>query len=554
VRIFTVPLTFQVAWAAPGEFVSAKLRYIATPFVSLRFRLARIPGKIRLSQNPTRFSTNQGDPMLAKLAALTVLSLLPALAQQGALVYSKSGDAWIMNTDGSNQTRLTTTGGVSIVRLSTNVLVYLAGGQLHRSTLQGFGLSTPPQPIPNTAGVLEFDLSPDGSKIVLAYFAGSNTTLYTMNTDGTSLTAINSGSLHQGTICWGRDGSIYFVQSSIGNALSQILYRIPENGVNNPVALTNYFSQYPAAGAPGDRVAFLYQYPVKLLRTMNADGSNQQDVPGLNLGDGGYIAVDYFNDYIYYPLSAGIGRVRQDGSGNQMLASGGILNFVDYGTLTIDNTAPVVTSVTSTPNPASVNTTTTLAATFTDAGGSGLALAQYTLDGGAAQWMGTLSGDSGSLAIPIAAFPTAGVHNLCVRAQDMAGNVSDYSCTLLAVYDPAGGFVTGGGWIPGAPGGKSNFGLVAKYQQNNSVPTGKFEFHPGSNKFKSTSLAWLVISGNVATVQGNGEWNGAPGYLFQLTASDSAGNDQLAVRIWNGSGTVLDVPLTGLGGGQIVIH
>ena len=61
---------------------------------------------------------------------------------------------------------------------------------------------------------------------------------------------------------------------------------------------------------------------------------------------------------------------------------------------------------------------------------------------------------------------------VCGRARDAAGNVSDYSCVLLAVYDTGGGFVTGGGWITSPPGayasdpqltGKAQFGFVSKY-------------------------------------------------------------------------------------------
>jgi hypothetical protein len=36
------------------------------------------------------------------------------------------------------------------------------------------------------------------------------------------------------------------------------------------------------------------------------------------------------------------------------------------------------------------------------------------------------------------------------------------------IYDPAGGFVTGGGWIAD-PTGKAHFGLNAKYKKNSTV-------------------------------------------------------------------------------------
>lgn len=441
-----------------------------------------------------------------------------------------------------------------MVRLANNVVIFKSAGQLYRSTLLGFSLAAPPVVIPGTAGVLEFDLSHDGSRLALTFSANSNGFLYTMNVDGTDLTSINgNGSVHQSGMSWGRDGYIYFVQSAIGNAFSQTLYRIPENGSNNAVQLTGYFSQFPAAGGIGNKVAFLHDYPVKRLRTMNGDGSGTTDVPGVTAGDGGYIGIDSFTDLIYYPVGDQIWRVRFDGSGNQQLTSGAFPGFVDYGTITLDNTPPVVTTVTVNPNPALVNAVLTLSASFVDAGGSGLAMAQYTVNGGSPQMMASLSGSAATASIGIAGFSTPGVNNFCVRAQDLAGNIGQYQCALVAVYDPNGGFVTGGGWISTSS-GKSNFGLVAKYQQNNSLPTGNFELNTQGQKFKSASFAWLVVTGNTAVLYGTGEWNGSPGYQFQVTVLDQSSGDQIGVRIWNGSGVVLDIPATSLGGGQIVIH
>jgi hypothetical protein len=42
---------------------------------------------------------------------------------------------------------------------------------------------------------------------------------------------------------------------------------------------------------------------------------------------------------------------------------------------------------------------------------------------------------------------TPGIYDLCARGTDSAGNIGPEDCTMLVVYDPAGGFVTGGGWI-----------------------------------------------------------------------------------------------------------
>ena len=73
---------------------------------------------------------------------------------------------------------------------------------------------------------------------------------------------------------------------------------------------------------------------------------------------------------------------------------------------------------------------------------------------------------------------------------------------MFVVYDPSGGFVTGGGWIDSPAGayspdeeltGKANFGFVSKYQQGASVPTGQteFQFKAADLNFHSTDYQWL---------------------------------------------------------------
>lgn len=487
--------------------------------------------------------------MLLKLALYAGLALAAQAAQQGALVYVKSGDVWIMNTDGSSQTRVTTVGDATHPRLANSTLFFKSAGQLFRAPMLGFSLQAPPQAVPNTSGVFEFEPNPTATRLVLTY--SSNFTSYVMNADGTGSYALNTtANMHQFHFSWGRDGYIYFVQSAFGNAFSQLLYRIPENGVNNATVLTNYFSQFPAAGGPANKVAFLHNHPVKYIRLMNPDGSSPQDVPGVNTGDGGFIAIDQFSNVIYYPYYDQIWRVNFDGSANTLLTTGAFPGYVDYGTLDIDTTPPVVTSVTANPNPVAKGASLTLSATMLDTGGSGLSLAQYTINGGSPQLMGTVSGASASLTIPLAPFPSAAVHNLCVRAHDLAGNVSPYTCTLLPVYDPDAGFVTGGGWFQ-TPSGKAIFGFVAKYLHNSQVPAGIFEFHVGNIRFRATTLQWLVINGNSARFAGVGTVNGTGAYQFQVTALDQ-NPDLISVRI--STPTEILYESQPVSGGQIKIH
>ena len=153
----------------------------------------------------------------------------------------------------------------------------------------------------------------------------------------------------------------------------------------------------------------------------------------------------------------------------------------------------------------------------------------------------------------------------------------------ISVYDPSGGFVTGGGWINSPAGafaadpgrvGKATFGFNAKYKKGSTDVTGdtEFQFSAGDIAFKSTSYqsASLVIAGRKALYKGTGTINGTGSYKFTLTAIDGQANngvgpDTFRIKIWDSSTAALIYdnqagaaddadPTTALGGGSIVIH
>ena len=156
---------------------------------------------------------------------------------------------------------------------------------------------------------------------------------------------------------------------------------------------------------------------------------------------------------------------------------------------------------------------------------------------------------------------------------------------MLALYNPAAGFVTGGGWITSPPGayypnpsltGKATFGFVSKYQKGSSVPSGntEFEFDAAGMDFASTTYQWMVIAGSRVQFKGSGTINGTGSYTFMLTAIDgdmnsgaqSSSNDKFRVKIMdnNNNGALVydnqlnapdtSDPTTTLGGGNIIIH
>ena len=171
----------------------------------------------------------------------------------------------------------------------------------------------------------------------------------------------------------------------------------------------------------------------------------------------------------------------------------------------------------------------------------------------------------------------AGVYDACMRGVDSSDQTGEYSCSFLVIYDPEGGFVTGGGWIDSpagaclltnlceTSGGKANFGFVSKYKNGVSVPTGNTAFHfkAGDLKFQSTDYQWLVISGPQAQFKGFGTINGSGSYGFLLTARDSGvsggpSEDTFRIKIWDlddGDRVVYDNGAQQeIGGGSIVLH
>lgn len=262
-------------------------------------------------------------------------------------------------------------------------------------------------------------------------------------------------------------------------------------------------------------------------------------------------------------------------------------NFLDSisaaATLTIANGAPSIGLITAPTNPTAVGTQISASATFTDPGlGSGCETYTATWNWGDGNTStGSISGGtvSGSHT-----YNSAGVYTVTLTVADSYGAQTSSQFQYVVIFDPNGGFVTGGGWINSPPGacqltsvcanavGKANFGFVSKYQKGANVPTGQteFQFQAGNLDFHSTSYQWLVISGNKAQFKGSGTINGSGSYGFLLTAVDGqynggTGQDTFRIKIWDTktSNIVYDnmmsqpdsaTPTTTLGGGNIVIH
>jgi putative hemolysin len=248
-------------------------------------------------------------------------------------------------------------------------------------------------------------------------------------------------------------------------------------------------------------------------------------------------------------------------------------------TVTVGNVAPVITSIT----PAygtiqAMSVAVNVVANFTDAGTADTHTCTIDWDNGFPAVAGTVVESNGSGTCKGSQTYTApGVYTIKVKVVDKDGGVAEGE-TLVVVYDPSAGFVTGGGWINSPAGayyldpaltGNANFGFVSKYQKGATIPTGQteFQFQTGNLNFHSESYQWLIVSANTSKAQykGTGTINGTGNYGFLLTAWDS-NPDRFRIKIWNVGGAVVydnnlgasdDIDVTvpmAIAGGSIVIH
>lgn len=161
----------------------------------------------------------------------------------------------------------------------------------------------------------------------------------------------------------------------------------------------------------------------------------------------------------------------------------------------------------------------------------------------------TTQQDPGLAADPSHAYTAAGVYTVTCVVTDATGGSHSLVHEYVVVFDPDGGFVTGGGSIDSPAGaytadpsmtGKASFGFVSKYKKGAHVPTGntQFQFRAADLNFHSSAYDWLVIAGSRAQYKGTGTINGAGDYGFMLTAIDGQrtktdSQDAFRIKIWD---------------------
>jgi parallel beta-helix repeat protein len=310
--------------------------------------------------------------------------------------------------------------------------------------------------------------------------------------------------------------------------------------------------------------------------TFDASGSTDPD------GDDLQYRWDFDNDGTWdtsYSITpSAMYTWNDDHSGSAMVeVSDGTVTDTDTASVTVNNVAPTLSLIEGPVDPVQLGTPVDIIGHFSDPGPDDTHTATIDWGDGTLPDTFNIVDEIGGTVTDSYTYSQAGVYIITLTVEDDDTGSDSMEFLYAVIFDPAGGFVTGGGWIdspPGAhvvnpddPGGKANFGFVAKYKKGANEPMGntQFEFEVGDLEFHSASYDWLIITGSKAMFKGTGTVNEVEGYKFMISATDGeleeeGGEDKFRIRIWQednlGNENVIydNGTETPMGGGQIMIH
>jgi hypothetical protein len=112
------------------------------------------------------------------------------------------------------------------------------------------------------------------------------------------------------------------------------------------------------------------------------------------------------------------------------------------------------------------------------------------------------------------------------------------------MYDPEGGFVTGGGWMDSPAGalasaptssGKVTFAFSVKYLKGRLAPQGNLtvQLHEPGLKLTAAAFEWLAVSGSAAQFRGQGTLQNRPGMHGFMVSVLQDGSDRVRICVWN---------------------
>lgn len=221
----------------------------------------------------------------------------------------------------------------------------------------------------------------------------------------------------------------------------------------------------------------------------------------------------------------------------------------DVAFINVQNANPTINSINGPLDPVPLGSSIQMNAVFSDDGLADTHLATWNWGNENTSSGTVIEGNGEGQVSDTYAYAQPGVYEIKLTILDDDGGFAETSYRYAVVFDPDGGFVTGGGkifaqvgsYLPDPSlGGEANFGFVAKYHKVTHDLTGQtiFQFKIAELKFKSDRYDWLVVNQNTSNAQfkGQGTINDelAPNgefYRFMVWAGDDV-PDSFRIKIW----------------------
>jgi len=241
--------------------------------------------------------------------------------------------------------------------------------------------------------------------------------------------------------------------------------------------------------------------------------------------------------------------------------------------VSVQNVAPVITSLTASASTVRVGAALTLTVAFGDAGTLDTHQARVNWGDGCPETVVTGGGYSRTASHTYSA---QGFFTPVVTVTDKDGSAASASAGEIVVYDAASGAsIKGNGWVqlpagtvaanPGLS-GRASFSADAGYSTAGAAG-GSVWFGLGNYTVASTSVDWLIVSGNTAYYQGQATLNGSAGYRFRFTGLDgklASIPHQMRLQVWSVATGAIVIDTAGiqnpngslqtLGGGNITVR
>jgi VCBS repeat-containing protein len=418
--------------------------------------------------------------------------------------------------------------------------------------------------------------------------------------DSATLTAVKVSEPAHGTLTLSANGSFTYTPAANYNGADSFTYKANDGGLDSNVATV-----YITVNAVNDVPSSVTVSPSVASISENGSTTVSGSFTDPDVGQAHTVTIDWGDGSTptSIPLAAGTftfssshqylddspTATSSDVKTVSVTVSDGTASANASTSVTVNNAAPVITAVTGPINPISKGGSASVSATFTDVGTLDPHTCTFAWDDNTASATASATGTGNGSCSATHTYNATGVYIVQVTVADDDSGSATTAFQYVVIYDPNGGFVTGGGWIDSPAGacklaactddttGKANFGFVSKYAKGNTpVVDGEteFQFKAGNLNFHSTSYSdgSLVISGPMAQYKGTGTINGSGAYNFTLTARDGqvsggGGTDGFRIKITNASGggvvydnragandTLISTNTQALGGGSVTIH